>query len=95
MIRSLWSAATGMQAQTLNIDIISNNLANASTTGFKRDRAVFSDLIYQNIVQVVVPPPVGSLTTPLVAVVMRTSTRFPLPISTTSASLPIPGRWPR
>ncbi len=41
MIRSLWSAATGMQAQTLNIDVISNNLANVGTSGFKKSRADF------------------------------------------------------
>ena len=49
MIRSLWSAATGMQAQTLNIDVISNNLANVGTAGFKRSRADFQDLLYQTI----------------------------------------------
>jgi len=47
MIRSLWTAATGMQAQTLNIDVISNNLANVNTTGFKRSRADFQDLLYE------------------------------------------------
>jgi flagellar basal-body rod protein FlgG len=47
MIRSLWTAATGMQAQTLNIDMISNNLANVNTTGFKRSRADFQDLLYE------------------------------------------------
>lgn len=50
MIRSLWTAATGMNAQQLNMDVISNNLANASTTGFKQSRANFEDLMYQNIV---------------------------------------------
>ena len=49
MIRSLWTAATGMQAQTLNIDVISNNLANVNTTGFKRSRADFQDLLYENL----------------------------------------------
>lgn len=47
MMRSLWTAASGMVAQQLNIDTISNNLANVNTTGFKRDRAVFQDLLYQ------------------------------------------------
>lgn len=47
MIRSLWTAATGMQAQTLNIDVISNNLANVNTAGFKRSRADFQDLLYE------------------------------------------------
>ena len=49
MIRSLWSAATGMQAQNLNIDVISNNLANVSTSGYKRSRADFQDLLYQTL----------------------------------------------
>lgn len=45
---SLSIAATGMQAQQLNVDVISNNIANLTTTGFKRQRAQFQDLIYQN-----------------------------------------------
>jgi flagellar basal-body rod protein FlgG len=49
MIRSLWTAASGMSAQQLNMDVIANNLANASTTGFKRGRASFEDLMYQTI----------------------------------------------
>ena len=49
MMRSLWSAATGMQAQTLNIDVISNNLANVSTSGFKKSRADVQDLLYQTL----------------------------------------------
>ncbi len=49
MIKSLWSAATGMQAQTMNIDVISNNLANVATTGFKKSRADFQDLLYQTL----------------------------------------------
>ncbi len=49
MIRSLWTAATGMSAQQTNMDVIANNLANSSTTGFKRSRANFEDLMYQNI----------------------------------------------
>ena len=47
-MRSLWSAATGMIAQQLNIDTISNNLANVNTIGFKKSRAEFEDLIYQS-----------------------------------------------
>jgi flagellar basal-body rod protein FlgG len=47
MIRSLWTSATGMQAQELNIDVISNNLANVNTSGFKKSRAEFQDLLYQ------------------------------------------------
>ncbi|MBW2590369.1 MAG: flagellar basal-body rod protein FlgG [Deltaproteobacteria bacterium] len=49
MIRSIWTAATGMQAQTLNIDVIANNLANVNTAGFKRSRADFQDLLYETL----------------------------------------------
>ncbi len=49
MMRSLWTAATGMVAQQLNIDVISHNLANVNTTGFKKGRAEFEDLVYQNL----------------------------------------------
>lgn len=47
MIRSLYTGATGMQAQQFNVDVTSNNLANVNTNGFKRDRANFEDLFYQ------------------------------------------------
>ncbi len=47
MIRSLFIAATGMDAMQLNIDVIANNLANVNTVGFKRSRADFQDLLYQ------------------------------------------------
>lgn len=49
MIRSLMTAATGMEAQQMTIDTIANNLANVNTTGFKRSRANFHDLLYQTI----------------------------------------------
>ncbi len=49
MIRSLWTASTGMEAQQLNIDIIAHNLANVNTTGFKKSRADYQDLLYQEI----------------------------------------------
>lgn len=48
-MRSLDIGATGMLAQQLNVDVISNNIANMTTTGHKRQRAAFQDLIYQNI----------------------------------------------
>jgi flagellar basal-body rod protein FlgG len=51
MLRALFSAATGMIAQQLNIDVISNNLANVNTNGFKRSRADFQDLLYQTLRQ--------------------------------------------
>lgn len=49
MLKALNTAATGMQAQQSNMEVISNNMANASTTGFKKARAEFEDLLYQNI----------------------------------------------
>ncbi len=49
MIRSLYTAATGMIAQQLNLDVIANNLANVNTTGFKKSKADFQDLMYQII----------------------------------------------
>jgi flagellar basal-body rod protein FlgG len=49
MIRALYSAASGMNAQQLNIDNIANNLSNANTTGYKSRRAQFQDLLYQNM----------------------------------------------
>src|SRR5690554_2620066 len=51
MIRSLWTAKTGLEAQQLQMDVVANNLANVSTNGFKRSRAVFEDLLYQNLRQ--------------------------------------------
>lgn len=48
-MRSLSIAATGMQAQQLNVEVISNNIANMNTTGYKRQRAEFQDLLYQNL----------------------------------------------
>ncbi|MCP4134151.1 MAG: flagellar basal-body rod protein FlgG [bacterium] len=47
MMRSLWTAASGMQGQQFNIDTIANNLSNVNTTGFKKQRAEFEDLLYQ------------------------------------------------
>ncbi|HWE49137.1 MAG TPA: flagellar basal-body rod protein FlgG [Bryobacteraceae bacterium] len=51
MIRALYSAASGMAAQQLNVDNIANNLANANTVGYKSRRAQFQDLLYQSLVQ--------------------------------------------
>jgi flagellar basal-body rod protein FlgG len=51
MIRSLWIARTGMDAHQTQLDVITNNLANVSTNGFKRARAVFEDMLYQTIRQ--------------------------------------------
>ncbi len=49
MMRSLWIAKTGLDAQQTQLDVVSNNLANVSTNGFKRSRAVFEDLLYQTL----------------------------------------------
>ncbi len=51
MIRSLWISKTGLDAQQTQMDTIANNLANVSTNGFKRSRAVFEDLLYQTLRQ--------------------------------------------
>ena len=49
MIRALYSSASGMESQQLNLDVISNNLANVNTTGFKKSKIEFQDLLYDNI----------------------------------------------
>ena len=51
MDASMWVAKTGLDAQQTRMNVISNNLANVNTTGFKRDRAVFEDMLYQNVKQ--------------------------------------------
>ena len=48
-MRALYTAATGMAAQELNVQVISNNIANLRTTGYKRQRAQFQDLLYENL----------------------------------------------
>jgi len=52
MDKALWVAKTGLEAQQMRMSVISNNLANVNTTGFKRDRPAFEDLLYQNVRQV-------------------------------------------
>jgi flagellar basal-body rod protein FlgG len=49
MMRAMWSAAAGMNVQTMNMDTISNNLANVNTSGYKKARAQFQDLLYQTL----------------------------------------------
>ena len=49
MVRSLWSAATGMNAQQANVDTIANNLANVNSVGYKSQVAQFKSLLYQNL----------------------------------------------
>ncbi len=51
MMRSLWISKTGLDAQQTQMDVVANNLANVSTNGFKRSRAIFEDLLYQTIRQ--------------------------------------------
>ncbi len=55
MMRSLWTAASGMISQQFNIDTIANNLSNVNTTGFKKNRAEFEDLIYQTLLMAGTP----------------------------------------
>src|SRR6266446_4445885 len=50
MLRAIYTAATGMSAQEMNLDNVANNLANSSTAGFRKRRLQFEDLLYQNIV---------------------------------------------
>lgn len=49
MMRALWTAGSGMKAQQFNVDVISNNLANVNTTGYKKERAEFQDLLYETM----------------------------------------------
>jgi flagellar basal-body rod protein FlgG len=49
MMRALWTAASGMEAQQFNVDVISNNLSNVNTTGYKKERAEFKDLLYETM----------------------------------------------
>jgi flagellar basal-body rod protein FlgG len=49
MMRALWTAGSGMQAQQFNVDVISNNLANVNTTAFKKERVEFKDLLYETV----------------------------------------------
>ena len=51
-MRALYTAATGMAAQELNVQVISNNIANLRTTGYKKQRAQFQDLIYEHVKRV-------------------------------------------
>ena len=49
MLRALYSSAAGMEAQQLNLDVIANNLANVNTTGFKKSKIEFQDLLYDSV----------------------------------------------
>ncbi len=60
MMRSLWSAATGMKGQETNIAVVSNNLSNVTTTGFKKSRVDFQDLMYQTIAEPGAPVATGN-----------------------------------
>lgn len=59
MIRAIWTGATGMGAQQLNVDTVANNLANVNTTGFKKSRAHFQDLMYQTLLIAGAETPAG------------------------------------
>ena len=60
MLRALFTGATGMQAQQLNVDVIANNLANVSTIGFKKMRADFQELLYETIIPAGAPSAQGN-----------------------------------
>ncbi len=60
MIRALWTAASGMTSQQLNVDTISNNLANVNTNGYKKESAEFKSLLYQTMVRANVPAAGGN-----------------------------------
>ncbi|MFZ4122405.1 MAG: flagellar basal-body rod protein FlgG [Caulobacterales bacterium] len=64
-MRSLSIAATGMQAQQLNVEVISHNIANMNTTGYKRQRAEFQDMLYQNLQRPGASSSAGGTTLPL------------------------------
>ena len=74
MDSSLWVAKTGLNAQQTRMSVIANNLPNVNTTGFKRDRAVFEDLLYQNIKQA--GGQTGADTTAPVGFMLGTGTRI-------------------
>ena len=60
MIRALFTAASGMEAQQLMVDVISNNIANVNTIGYKTGRAEFEDLLYQQLRSPGAPSEVGT-----------------------------------
>lgn len=55
-MRALWTAASGMKAQQLNVDVISNNISNINTVGYKKQRAEFKDMLYSNLERVTIDP---------------------------------------
>ena len=59
MMRSLWTAASGMSAQQTNVDVISNNLANVNTSGYKKTRLEFKSLLYQTMQRATIDPATG------------------------------------
>jgi len=60
LLRALFTGATGMQAQQINVDVIANNLANVSTIGFKKSRADFQELLYETIIPAGAPSAAGN-----------------------------------
>lgn len=62
MLKALRTAASGMAAQQLNVDVIANNLANVNTTGYKRSKAEFQDVLYQNLRQAGTATSIGNKT---------------------------------
>ena len=92
-MRSLDIAGTGMQAQNTNVEVISNNIANLTTTGFKRRRAEFQDLIYQDLRRVgrTVPTPEASFPSGAqVGLGVKTAAIYPINEQGTCNRRPIP-----
>ena len=61
MMRSLWTAASGMKAQQISLDTISNNLANINTTGYKKETTTFQSLLYQTVQERIYRKKTGSI----------------------------------
>src|SRR4029077_18915511 len=95
MLRSLYTAATGMEAEQLKMDTIANNLANVNTTGFKRTRAEFQDLLSETIVQAQPAGPDGGGQPGAVAVGLRGGTGRPGRSVSAGAPAARPARWGR
>ena len=74
-MQALHTAATGMAAQELNVQVISNNIANMRTTGYKKQRAAFQDLIYDNVRRVVRRRPTRAPSCPSVSTSAAASRR--------------------
>ena len=85
MIRSLYTASTGMKAQQTNMDVQAHNIANVSTTGFKKSRAEFEDLMYQTNVEPGAPTGQNTIS-PTGTVSALSAVRGPIPLTVVNRS---------